>query len=363
MRVPAVRNAIQNISEVIEQLPIHVLRSNDDGSKERVRGHRVEILLNGAANDFQSGQEFREAMTRDALLFDAGGVAFISHASDGRVLELIRLLPGNSSVELDDTDGSPIFRDSAGSVLPRRNVFSIHSPGFRSPVSDGREAIGLALAMEQYAARLFGNGARPSGILKFKSNMTPDALAKAKAAFQAAHSGEGSGGTAVMPGDAEFQALALTSTDAQFEELRRFQLLEIARVFRMNPIFLAELGRATWSNSAEFGRQFLTYTLTPWLRRWESEIAMKLLTPEERERGLFVEFETNAIVRADLATRADAYAKMIAAKVMKPNEARARENLPPDPDGDKLENPNTTSGGTPRNPSPNITNPGGDDDD
>lgn len=125
-------------------------------------------------------------------------------------------------------------------------------------------------------------------------------------------------------------------------ELRRFAIEEIARAFRVPPTLLMEYGRATWGNSEEMGRQFVTYTLLPWLDRWTEEFQLKLFARDERASA-FAEFLTDDLLRADLAARATAYAQLIAARVLNPNEVRARENLPPYAGGDTYANPNTAS--------------------
>ena len=181
--------------------------------------------------------------------------------------------------------------------------------------------------MERHAARLFGNGARPSGLLSLKGVVSPDALTKAKAAWQAAHGGNNSGGTAVVPAEAEWQALTLTSVDAQFMEMRRFAINEIARVFGVPPHMLFEMERVIKS-SADNGPGMHSYSLMSWIKRWEGEIRLKLFSPDDRKTYL-AEFLTDDFARADLASRTESYRKAIAARIINPNEARAADNHPP----------------------------------
>lgn len=135
----------------------------------------------------------------------------------------------------------------------------------------------------------------------------------------------------------------MTSTDAQFLELWTLAIVEIARVFRVPPHMLFELGRATWGNAAEMGASFLRFTLDRWIKVWQGEIRLKLIAPEDR-RTFYAEFLLDDLLRADLAARAEAYSKLIAARVLNPNEARARENLPPYDGGNAFLNPNVQSG-------------------
>lgn len=349
MSCAPVRCAVQSISEAISQLPVHIYARGTDGSKERAPDHPAFKLLHDEANPWTPAAKFREELTRDALLYPNGGFAHIVRV-DGRPIELIRYNPETSKVTVtSDDSGEPIYKVKTGRGEPitvaRENMLHIPSPSLNGQglVYEAREAIGLALVMERHAARLFGNGARPSGMLSLKGVTTPDALAKAKAAWQAAHGGENTGGTAVLPGEAEWSSLTLTSVDSQFLELRTFAINEVARVWRVPPSMLFELGRATWGNGEQQGRQFLDLCLMAWVSRWEGECRLKLFTPDER-KTYFAEFLTDGFARADLAARMEAYSKAIAARILNPNEVRALENRAPYEGGDKFENPNTATG-------------------
>ena len=152
-------------------------------------------------------------------------------------------------------NGEPVYQiTESGStrLIGWRDMLHIptpaHSP-FGGLLHDAREAIGLALVMEQYASRLFSRGARPAGILKFKGKLDAASSARMKASWQAAHGGSNSGATAIIEEDGEFQPLTLNSVDTQFLEIRKFAIEEIARHFRVPSVFLMDYGRATWSNA------------------------------------------------------------------------------------------------------------------
>jgi len=342
LRCTAVRCAALAIAETVGQLPAHVFERGTDGSRERAPDHPAYGLLHNRSNPWTSAGSLRERITLDALLHDRGGFGLIVRAG-GRIAELHRLDPNAVTVEADDLTGEPLYRIRQNGRPDRvhgfADVLHLQAPG-GAPITQAREAIGLALILEQHASKLFANGARPGGVLRFPNKLGAEVAKRIKASWQAAFGGSNSGGTAVLEEGGEYQQLAFKSTDAQFLELRQFAIAEIARAFRVPPILLMDYGRATWSNSEEAARQFLTFSLMPWLQRWEGEFA-KLFTEEERPR-YFAAFETNSFARADLKSRAEAYSKLIAARVMTPNEARARENLPAHPDGDSLANPNIT---------------------
>ncbi len=358
MRATPVLAAVSLISDAVGTLPAKVFERLGDGGKKPAHFHPAYRLVHDDANDFTSATAFRSILTADSLLH-GNGYAFANRI-EGRVIELIRLDPGAVSIEFNAA-GEPVFRvrEAHGDrLLSFMDVLHVPSPAASadgvagvSPIRMAREAIALCLTLESYAGRLFSNGARPSGLLALKGVQSPEALAKARAAWEATHGGaERAGRTAVLPGDATFTPLSLTSVDAQFAELRQAQVNEIARAFRVPPVFLADYSRATWSNSEEMGRQFLQFTLLPWLRAWEGAYRRVLIAPEDRDT-FEVAFVVDDLLRGDTKARAESYAKLRAAGVVTANEVRRWENLPALPDGDVLANPFTTSG-SPREAQP-----------
>jgi len=346
MTCAPVRCAVRAIAETIGQIPIQVYERGENGSKQRAKDHPVYSLLHDAANDWTPASLFLEQITQDALLQPHGGFAFINRVG-GKPVELIRLNPYHTPVVPQYVSGEPAYavtENGTQRIISWRDIIHIPSPteSLFGLVHDAREAIGLALVMEQYASRLFGRGARPAGILKFDKKLDPATAARMKASWQAAHGGSNSGGTAILEEGGEFQPLTFNSVDSQFLQMRKFAIEEIARHFRVPPVFLMDYGRATWSNAEAMGNQFLTFTLMPWIKRWEGEIQLKLFTSEERSK-FFAEFNTDALLRAEFDKRMDGWQKAIASRVVNPNEARAAENRPPYVGGDVFENPNTSS--------------------
>lgn len=352
LRVPAVYAAVRAIAEAVGTLPVDVYRRGPDGSRERDDSHPVAALLSRDANEWTGAGELREQLTADALL-EGNGYAFANRVN-GRPVELLRLKPEAVQVFVDDTTGEPSYLVSDGGfqrAVDRRDMLHLRGLTDRDGVVGYatthlcREAIALAAVLEEHAARLFSTGARPGGVLKAPGKLSEDAARRIRDSWSATHGGSGnSGKTAVLEEGMEFQALALTSVDAQFQEAREHQIAEIARAFRVPPVLLMDYGRATWSNSEEMGRQFLTYTLAPWLRRWEGAIRRTLFAPEERD-VYSAEFDTTDLLRTDLSARASAYSTLIQSRVLSPNEARAREGMAPYAGGEVFANPNTTTGG------------------
>ena len=342
LRVPVVANAIQLISEAVASLDIFVKRI-EGGSEIDVADHPVLDLLRGEANEWTTSFELIRQIVVDALMNDAGGLAWVNRVgSEPR--EIIRYRPGAINFDLDVETGERFYKLQSR-PLQSRDVIHLLPPLGRAPLSLAREAIGIAAALDRHAGRLFTRGARPSGALMFPKGMGEESVKKARAAWKATHESEDTGGqTAILYDGTTFESFAFTSTDAQFLENRRFQIEEIARAFNIPAPMVGDLSRATWSNSEQKGREFLSYTLEPWLRALEGALRRALLSDDERQTHV-IRFDRDDLTRADLSTRATVINSLIASRTINPNEGRDWLGLPPRDGGDEFLNPNIATEG------------------
>lgn len=279
-------------------------------------------------------------MQFDALLHGAAYGLIIRTTSAPR--EIHRLDPRD--VTLDTSGAEPRFKVRQNGVERSRDwrdILYIPTPGSAYGrliclVTLAREAIGLDLVMAEHQAKLFSNGARPSGILKYGKILGPEAMKRLRDSFGSAHSGGENGGKTLFLEDGmDFEATQFSSTDAQFLELRRLVIQEIARVFKVPGTLIGDLDRATWRNVEELMRQFVQTCLMPWAEVWQSALERALLTPEER-REYFIEAVFDDMLRGDLAGRFTAYRQATGGAWLTPNEVRALDNRPPIEGGDEL---------------------------
>lgn len=338
LRVPAVSCAIRTIAEAAGSLDIMVKEIGADGTETDAPGHPVARLLRGDVNGWTSGPEIVSSLVADALISDLGGSAFINRTGDGRIVEIIGYRRGVVQVDRDVETEEPTF-SIGGRVLPAQNVLHLRAPLGRAPLGLAREAIGVASVLEKHAANLFSRGARPSGALLFPKGMGEDAVKRAMAGWRAAHESGESGRTAILHDGTTFEPFALSSVDAQFLELRRFQLEEIARAFNIPSPMIGDLTRATWGNLESKHREFWSTTLEPWLRSLEAAMRRALFLPDERARYV-IRFDRDDFGRADLTSRATAINGLIASCVLSPNEGRGWLGLGPREGGDEYANPN-----------------------
>lgn len=350
MRVPAVSAAVKQISQAVGTLPAKVF-SRDP--KTAAPDHPAYRLIHDEANPWTSAADLRTQLTADALLHDKGGFASAVRVN-GVVTELHRLDPRSVTPKFHD-DGEPFYEVGRGAgtkTFPFTDILHIPAFGGLSDVTRGREAIALALALEQMAAALFKNGAQTGGVLSYPDKLPPGALDGIKLMWRATHGGAANSGVpAVLENGAKWERNTLSLVDAQFEQLRRFQTEEIARAFLIPTTMLFELSHGTFANTEQMARQFNAVTLKPWLELWQGAYSRLLLPPDDRLTH-FVEFIPDDLTSTDSATQATTFAQYRAMGVYTANEVRAIRNMPPITGGDTNENPNTTSGAANNNGKP-----------
>ena len=352
LMVAGVSAATSLLAETVAQIPLNVYERTPDGGKGRAVNNPLWGLLHNQPNNWQNSFEFRELLSMHLLLW-GNCYAFINRratgVSRGEITELLPIHPDRVKVEQDENyvvTYRIAIADGEQIVLPRDRVFHIRDRSFdgitgRSRLKSGRDSIGLARVTERWGAQLFGNGARPSGILKTDQRLNQEQFDRIRQSWKAAHGGENALGTAVLDNGFDFKAMAMTNDEAQFLETRKFQLVEIARIFRIPPHMLADLERSTFSNIEHQSLEFVKYSLMPWLRRWENAINTQLLDPSG---DVFAEFLVDGLLRGDLKSRYEAYAIAKQNKWMNTNEIRERENMNPIDGGDVFENPAITPG-------------------
>lgn len=353
-RCPTAYASVAVIAQAVAQLPLHLFRRTADGGKERATDHPLYDLLTDQPNEWTSSYDFRLSMQSSVLRYDQGAFAFINRVG-GRIEELVQIPSPQCSVAMDPDTREPVYKVTTNGrtrIYDRGDILHLQAMDGVAPLTAAREAIAVMIAMERYASKLFGRGARPSGVLTLPKGMAVDAVKKAAASWNKAHGGEeGGGGTAVLEDGITWQQTQFSSVDSQFLEVRAQQVIEILRPFRIPPPMVQDFGRATWSNSEESGRQFLSLALLPQLQMWQGAIRRSLLSADDR-KAYVAEFMIDDLARANLAARMEAYAKAIGCRVLLPNEARAMENRAPLPGGDEFP---PVAGAAPALPSPETT--------
>lgn len=336
LSVPAVSAAVRIISEAAASLDLKLKRKVDD-AEEDVTDHAGLKLLTGQANSWTSGFELIRDLVAGALTKDVGALCYVTKVN-GEPRELILYRDGIITVDEDDKTGEPRYR-VGGMFASSKNVMRVRGPFTKCPLTMARSAISTASAMEGYANGLWTNGARVGGVIESPKPIGAPAAKDILAGWKAAFSGKANAGkTGLLWDGMTYKQMAITSVDGEFTASRTFQILEIARAFRVPPGMLFELERATWGNSEQQAREFVQYTLIPWLRILEAAFNRVLLSDEERADHRFA-FDIDDTSQADLTARATAISTLITARVLNPNEARDWLGMPPYAEGGTFANP------------------------
>ena len=322
---------VKVLAESVASLPLHFYRYTDNG-KERAIDHKLYKLLHDAPNDRITSFVFREMLMTQLLLW-GNAYAWLRLDGRGNVQDIIPLESSKMSVNYDD-DWTITYTYSLGKYglikLPNWQILHIYGLGFDgligySPIAMARNAIGLSIACEEHGSKFFSNGARPSGILK-----TPTIIkdpSKLRESWERAYGGsENAGKVAILEQGLEYQPISIPNSDAQFLETRRFQIEEIARIFRVPLHLLNDLSHATFSNIEHQSLDFVVHTLTPWLVRWEQALNQSLIPPNDRDKYFF-KFNTGGLLRGDIKSRYEAYAIGRQQGFLSSNDIRELEDL------------------------------------
>lgn len=329
LQIATVYACVRAISEIVASIPIHVYRRTD-GGRERATADTLYRVLHSKPNDFQSPFEFIEFLTASALL-RGNAYAAIVPGPTGAIAQLVPVHIDRVEVGRFEKTGDVGYsvRQSDGSRLTYFSWEMFHLRGLSfdglvgaSPIATARYAFTVSDAQDRYAGRLFENGARPSGILSFPQKLSEEQKKDWRRQWRNNLTGNDAAGIALLDEKITYTPVSLNSDDAQFLESRRFSVEEIARIFRVPLWLLRDEGGA--GNTEQRSIDLLKFTLQPWLSRWEGAINTQLIDDPD----LYAEFLPEALLRADIKTRFEAYAVSVQNGWQNRAEVRARENLP-----------------------------------
>ena len=265
MQMTAVYSCVRILAEAVAGLPLHLYRYTGDGGKEKAIDHPLYLLLHDEPNPEMSSFVFRETLMTHLLLW-GNAYAQVIRNGKGEVVALYPLMPNKMSVDRDQhgqlyytyqrsTDEAPTMEGSTV-VLPPADVLHIPGLGFDglvgySPIAMAKNAIGLAIATEEYGAKFFANGAAPSGVLEHPGTIKDPA--RVREAWQSQFGGSSnSGKVAVLEEGMKYTPISISPEQAQFLETRKFQINEIARIFRVPPHMVGDLEKSSFSTRPTF---------------------------------------------------------------------------------------------------------------
>lgn len=335
MRSTVVYRCVSLLAETYASLPLQVFLELDNGNKEIDKAHPRYRLLHDRPNRYQTSFEWREMMAGHFALRNRAYSEIV--ASGGNAVDQLIPLHPDRVRPFRAPDGRLAFeympQNGPARIILQSEMHFLHGKTMDldglTPLSPlaCREAIGLSLAAEEHGARLFGNGTRLGGILKFpqgKSLKDDQARQRLLKSWRDAQSGlRNVGKTAILEDGLEWQELGMTSTDAQFIELRKLQIPEICRIWGIPPHLVADLDRSTNNNIEHQGLEFVRHTIRPGAARWEQAMRRDLF---EGDANHCAEFNLDGLMRGDKAAQSAFYASALQNGYKTRNEIRALEN-------------------------------------
>lgn len=345
MQTTAVYACVRILAEAVASLPLHVYEYQDDGGKKLVHEHPLYYLLHDEPNPEMTSFVFRETLMSHLLIW-GNAYAQIIRDGAGRVLGLYPLLPDKMEVQRDDrgniyyvysrnSDENPMFKEYGNIKLKAEDVLHIPGLGFDgligySPIAMAKNAVGMTLACEEYGASFFANGANPGGVLEHPGVLKDPS--KVRESWNSVYRGVNNAHKiAVLEEGMKYQQIGIPPEEAQFLETRKFQINEIARLYRIPPHMVGDLDKSSFSNIEQQSLEFVKYTLDPWVIRWEQSLQRSLLLPGEKGK-YFIKLNVDGFLRVDYQSRMNGYAVGRQNGWFSANDIREMENMNPIPD-------------------------------
>ena len=345
MQTTAVYACVRILAEAVASLPLHVYEYQDDGGKKLVHDHPLYYLLHDEPNPEMTSFVFRETLMSHLLIW-GNAYAQIIRDGAGRVLGLYPLLPDKMEVQRDDrgniyyvysrnSDENPMFKEYGNIKLKAEDVLHIPGLGFDgligySPIAMAKNAVGMTLACEEYGASFFANGANPGGVLEHPGVLKDPS--KVRESWNSVYRGVNNAHKiAVLEEGMKYQQIGIPPEEAQFLETRKFQINEIARLYRIPPHMVGDLDKSSFSNIEQQSLEFVKYTLDPWVIRWEQSLQRSLFLPGEKGK-YFIKLNVDGLLRGDYQSRMNGYAVGRQNGWFSANDIREMENMNPIPD-------------------------------
>ena len=341
VQTSAVYACVRVLAESIASLPLHIYKRGDDGAIIKADEIDEYNLLHSKPNSYQTSYIWREQAMFQAALW---GKSICEIQRDMKTQRVIRLYPipaWEATAELvkEGNTLKKIWRIS-GRVVQDENVLHIPAPGWDgidglSPIALHRATLGMSLSAEEYGANFYRKGTRLSGVLEAPNKLDDDAANRLRKSWDATYAGTGNTGkVAVLEQGLHFEPMSIPLTDAQFIETRKFQIADIARIFRVPPHMVGDLSHATFSNIEQQSMEFVQHTMLPWIARWEQEINRKIFRQSPLLENHFVRFNLGGLMRGNMESRYRSYAIGRQWGWLNVNDIRELEDKPPVPGGD-----------------------------
>jgi len=327
----AVYACVRIISESIASLPINVYLEEADGDRILQKNHPVQKLLAKKPNNYMTSYTFKDVILTN-LLLEGNAYFLIVRDGSARPIELICLDP--SKVEVYRHEGQLYYKiEEEDATILQDDMLHFVGLSFdglkgRSVLNSQRATIGTSIAANVTAGNVLGNTTQVGGIIKHPGKLSAEAIERLRTSWNNTYQGPfAAGKTAILEEGMTFEPSKINAQDRQLLESRRFQVEEIARIFKVPLSLIGHLEKAANYSSIEaLSIDFVRFTLTPYIVSMEEEMNRKLFRENEQDEH-YVKIQVEGLLRGDSNARANFYKQMIDMGVLSINEVRKLENL------------------------------------
>ena len=335
----AVWAAVRILSESVAQLPINLIEREQNGDKTIRSDHFLYNVIHNKPNEYMTNYTFIQKIMYD-LCVSGNSYVKIERNGSGRPVALYPINAQDIEVRILN-ENYYYYNTATGESLEYEEMLHFKimcQDGMigQSPIDTCAQSISWGLALEQYGNAYFNNGAKVSGVLQTDRALSTEAIDRLRTSFDQNYSRIGDAQkTLILEEGLKFNTISLSNEASQFLASRQFSIEEIARIFNIPPHLLRDLSKSSFNNIQEQSREFVQYSLMPYLSMIEQEMTTKLFKKTEQGK-LFIEFNTNALLRGNPKERAEYYRTMLNIGAMTINEVRQKENMNVVPEGDNL---------------------------
>lgn len=330
-------SAVSRISNALSAMPVKLYRN------AKVERSDLNDMISYAPNPTLTSCQWIRTM--EACRCTYGNTYAIKTFDEMGVLNGLEILDPNRVTPVLERDSKELWyriQPDEGESFLIHNYYVIHIPFLSTNGYEGINPVSVLLNTLQYngqiqafSASQLDKGINAQIVIEAPANLgeqqKKDTIKTLRETWE-----DTSGNLLLLESGLKASALNLSPVDTKIFEVERIARSRVAMVYNLPPHLLGDYSDVSFNSQEQQTIEFLTLTMTPIVTAYEQELNKKLLTKEQRRRGLHFKFDMNAILRADSSTRADVYQKAIRGGWMQPNEVRAEYNLAPDPNGNKL---------------------------
>ena len=339
MTYSAVWQACRILSESVAQLPMYVCEKEKNGDKIIRSDHAMYKLVHDEPNPYMTQFNWTQKCMYD-LCVNGNSYVQIIRNQQGKPIELMPLDHQNITIKI--LEGVIYYSDAGtGQTIDMFDMLhfkTMSKDGIvgLSPIDTLANTISNGLGLLEYSNSYFRNGAKVSGVLQTDASLSQESVDRLRNSFNMNYSSIGdSNKTLVLEEGLKFNAISLSNEASQFLSSREFSIAEIARCFSLPPHLLRDLSKSSFNNIQEQSREFVQFSLMPYIRIFETELTRKLFSNGEKGK-LFIEINTNSLLRGNPQERAEYYRTMLNIGALSVNEIRRKENMNSVDEGDNL---------------------------